>query len=601
LPNPRIEIADAISLFGYRVPEPKFDCVLMNPSFGVPVDRSALRAPELQVYGTRSETLLTAQALRTLKPGGRMAVLLPAGSLFGGGGELKLRQSLLDHHRLDAIIALNEDAFQPYSSIQTFVLVVRKPARESERATTAVWFYRVNHDGFTSGRNRQPDPQHNDLPLIEAAVPTQGDRPDFRLEDDSGALILSAKMLREGDNYLGYRFTRHADGILTLKRLGGSGTLSAVLLASVQNPDPVGHLLLRDRRGYVGVSKAEPTALRLPQEFRTTGQYTLLTEGDTTLILTLAGERAKLTKGNRPHHLQQHPGDPDQQALWFVVNADGVPVSPPLTADPNVLPSQLRPKPITAIPLESAEGESAGHLVVSETPEIRAIPLTDANGRLIYLAEMPPEGMLMWSYKEDVVGRLEVFASETVFTGNPYHQGVVVDRNGTWFGIQVPIDEIRQRDLDLQPSIYFPVEVEPRELRSPARLMADIKTKQRELDQHVDYLLGIIEMRPLAGLRLPPTLEEIQPVGTLSGVQKRVWERIQSRARTTAGPNGEPYATPQPFQIDEISDDLAVADVERALDLFERMGLIVRVNIEGAPYFRLVADRDLVEEEVHPE
>ncbi len=121
LPAPTIRTANALSVFAWA--DDAFDCILMNPSFGVPVDRAVLLNTPLAQYGSRSETLLTAQALAVLKSSGRMAVLLPAGSLFNNStGELDLRQEILESHRLQAVIALNKDAFQPYSTIPTFIL-----------------------------------------------------------------------------------------------------------------------------------------------------------------------------------------------------------------------------------------------------------------------------------------------------------------------------------------------------------------------------------------------------------------------------------------------------------------------------------------------
>ena len=64
--------------------------------------------------------------------------------------------------------------------------------------------------------------------------------------------------------------------------------------------------------------------------------------------------------------------------------------------------------------------------------------------------------------------------------------------------------------------------------------------------------------------------------------------------------NGGQYDTPRPFRIEDIGEGLPAADVQRALDLFERMGLVVRVSIEGAPYYRRITERDLESAEAAP-
>lgn len=597
LPSPTIRTANALSVFARMDSPPAFDRVLMNPSFGVPVDRAVLQNTPLARYGTRSETLLTAQALAVLKPGGRMAVLLPAGSLFtNSSGELNLRRTLIEDHRLQAVIALNKDAFQPYSTIPTFIFLPEKRMQASDPTTVAVWFYRVVADGLTPGRNRQPAPEYNDLPLVEAAVQAQASDPDHRLSDADGNSLLEVKRLQDADRLLGYRFTCQAEGTLTLRQLSGSTISDVVMLAELRRPLPAGYLLMRDGTGFAGLAEPVQITLQFPELSLLVGHYLLPEDYDAVLIVE--DGNAKLIVGKRPHDLRLHEGDTNDRPIWFIVDNSGNPILAPLTAETNILPSVIRRNPITAIPLTTESGEPAGYLIVSNTSLVGAVPLLASDGEHIHLTELPTGEVLLWKQENGEQKRVEVLASAPVFTGDKRQVGVAMDRDGSWFGVQVPVAEIKAPTYDLQPSTYFPAEVTERERRSPAQLLGDIKTQQRELQGHIDYLLGLVEMRPIAAIHLPPAVEDmLQPMGTLAGLQRTLWERIKEYREPYSAEDGTERLTPIPFQPQQISDGPPSADVQRTLDLFERMGLIVQVTYEDAPYYRLVANRDMQQDD----
>lgn len=165
--NARITIEDAVSGTATRVSE-TFSRVLINPPFGSRAARQGERAG-------RSETVLTQRALALLTDAGRLCVLTPAGTLFGGGKEKELRTQLVDDYQLDAVVALPKEAFQPYSGLQTFLLLVSKEALQANATT---WFLRGERDGYPSGRSRDltkdADTNTSDLPLFEATLAWEG-------------------------------------------------------------------------------------------------------------------------------------------------------------------------------------------------------------------------------------------------------------------------------------------------------------------------------------------------------------------------------------------------------------------------------------------
>ena len=222
LPKPDIRIGNTFAVFSEPSPQPAFDCILMNPPFGEVVDREladrSFGTPEWGGHAVgRSETLLTSKALNLLKPGGRLAVLLPSGPLFArGGADQDLRESSAGPD-LRAVIGLPKDAFQPYSSSQTHLLLVRNPADSDIAQRGDIWFYRVSHDGFTSGRNRLPEPEKDELPWLEATILSQDDPAELHLKDDEP--LWGLRTIRKDAKTLAYRFTWKSGGRLTLHRL----------------------------------------------------------------------------------------------------------------------------------------------------------------------------------------------------------------------------------------------------------------------------------------------------------------------------------------------------------------------------------------------
>ncbi|MBD3881710.1 N-6 DNA methylase [Phormidium tenue FACHB-886] len=159
-------------LFPFRVEKfsgvKAFSRVLMNPPFGEKMD-AALTGDKLGRKISRSETALITLALRNLDQDGIAGVLAPSGLLFSNNSADKaLRTDLVDGNTLDAVVALPKDAFQPYSPLQTNLLLFTKRLSPEDHLT---WFFQLEQDGYPSGRGRNltqyPPPQTSDLPFVE--------------------------------------------------------------------------------------------------------------------------------------------------------------------------------------------------------------------------------------------------------------------------------------------------------------------------------------------------------------------------------------------------------------------------------------------------
>lgn len=125
-----------------------YSLVLANPPFAGSLDYEAT-AKDLQkiVKTKKTELLFIALFLRLLKPGGRAAVIVPAGVLFGSSKAHKeIRRMLVENHKLDAVIKLPSGVFRPYAGVSTAILIFTKTGGGG---TENVWFYDVQADGLS--------------------------------------------------------------------------------------------------------------------------------------------------------------------------------------------------------------------------------------------------------------------------------------------------------------------------------------------------------------------------------------------------------------------------------------------------------------------
>ena len=135
--------------------EDKYTLVLANPPFAGSLDYENTAKDLLQVVKTKkTELLFLALFLRLLKPGGRAAVIVPDGVLFGSSrAHRELRRILVEDQKLEAVISLPNGAFRPYAGVSTAVLLF---TRTDSGGTNDVWFYDVQADGWSLDDKRQP-------------------------------------------------------------------------------------------------------------------------------------------------------------------------------------------------------------------------------------------------------------------------------------------------------------------------------------------------------------------------------------------------------------------------------------------------------------
>ncbi|MGY1651753.1 type I restriction-modification system subunit M [Geodermatophilus sp. SYSU D01119] len=163
--QPDIRYRDSLSE-GASGEEGLYSLILANPPFAGSLDYESTSKDLQRVVKTKkTELLFLALFLRLLKPGGRAAVIVPDGVLFGSSTAHKtLRRVLIEDQKLDAVVKLPPGVFRPYAGVSTAILLFSKT---NSGGTEDVWFYDVQADGFSLDDKRTPT-EANDLPDVLA-------------------------------------------------------------------------------------------------------------------------------------------------------------------------------------------------------------------------------------------------------------------------------------------------------------------------------------------------------------------------------------------------------------------------------------------------
>ena len=142
--EPNIVDVDAVSKDN-AVSDP-YTLVLANPPFKGTIDKESIAAGLKNVTNTtKTELLFLALMLRQLKTGGRAAVIVPDGVLFGSGKAHKsIRSEIVKNHKLEAVISMPSGVFKPYAGVSTAIIIFTKT---NNGGTDKVWFYDMQADG----------------------------------------------------------------------------------------------------------------------------------------------------------------------------------------------------------------------------------------------------------------------------------------------------------------------------------------------------------------------------------------------------------------------------------------------------------------------
>lgn len=155
--SPCIEYQDTLSnTFKERFPQyhaNAFNVILANPPFKGSIDADSVHKSLTSIAKTKKTELLFVILMeQMLTTGGRCAVIVPDGVLFGSSGaHVAVRERLVEKNQLEAVISLPSGVFKPYAGVSTAILVFNKGG-----VTKDVFFYKVENDGYSLDDKRDP-------------------------------------------------------------------------------------------------------------------------------------------------------------------------------------------------------------------------------------------------------------------------------------------------------------------------------------------------------------------------------------------------------------------------------------------------------------
>lgn len=151
----------------------KYSLVLANPPFKGSLDYDSVESSILNMVKTKkTELLFLGLMLRAMKTGGRCAVIVPDGVLFGSSNAHKqIRQEIIEKQQLQAVISMPSGVFKPYAGVSTAILFFTKT---NSGGTNNVWFYDMQADGLSLDDKRNPIAENDIAEILEKwnALPT---------------------------------------------------------------------------------------------------------------------------------------------------------------------------------------------------------------------------------------------------------------------------------------------------------------------------------------------------------------------------------------------------------------------------------------------
>jgi len=188
--NPELIGRDALSEANAGIRD-QYSLILANPPFKGALDHDSVESSLLKTVKTKkTELLFLALMLRMLKIGGRCAVIIPDGVLFGSSNAHKqLRETLISKHKLDAVISMPSGVFKPYAGVSTAIVIFTKT---NNGGTDNVWFYDMQADGYSLDDKRSPI-GNNDIPDIISRF-SQRDQEYHRSRTEKSFLVPLAEI-----------------------------------------------------------------------------------------------------------------------------------------------------------------------------------------------------------------------------------------------------------------------------------------------------------------------------------------------------------------------------------------------------------------------
>lgn len=142
----------------------QFDVILMNPPYGGSEKAEVKNHFPADLASSETADLFMSVIMYRLKPGGRAAVILPDGFLFGtDNAKINIKKKLLSEFDLHTVVRMPGSVFSPYTSITTNILFFDRTG-----ATEETWFYRLDMpEGYKHFSKTKPMKLEHFAPVLE--------------------------------------------------------------------------------------------------------------------------------------------------------------------------------------------------------------------------------------------------------------------------------------------------------------------------------------------------------------------------------------------------------------------------------------------------
>ena len=194
--NPQLKDVDSLSQANADFQE-KATLILANPPFKGSLDNDSVDEKVLaMVDSKKTELLFLGLMIKGMKIGGRCAVIIPDGVLFGSSkAHKKIRKEIVENQTLEAVISMPSGVFKPYAGVSTAILIFTKT---NAGGTEKVWFYDMKADGLSLDDKRQPV-KENDIPEIIARYHQRKFTSEIERSRTEQSFVVSKNEIAEND------------------------------------------------------------------------------------------------------------------------------------------------------------------------------------------------------------------------------------------------------------------------------------------------------------------------------------------------------------------------------------------------------------------
>ncbi len=202
-------------------PEDKLDVIAMNPPYGGSTQSNIKSNFPMDMRSSETADLFMVLIMYRLKKGGRAAVIIPDGFLFGAdNAKLAIRAKLLRDFNLHTIIRLPGSIFAPYTGIATNIVFFNNERAEGAPegySTKETWFYRLDMpEGYKHFSKTKSMKLEHTAPITD----WWNDRKEILADNDEKSRCFSVEELIASDcNFDRCKFPKEEEEVLPPKQL----------------------------------------------------------------------------------------------------------------------------------------------------------------------------------------------------------------------------------------------------------------------------------------------------------------------------------------------------------------------------------------------